>query len=212
MDIKNSGLIRVNNLKRKYGLTLIFKSLKPVIRLENIELSDDKNTLVRGKKIIFQKLAKELFTDNARQNSNITWSQAQAKAHVDLMTALGQPGVTVFTGTPWTESVSYIESKLEPTNVQVKKSYRDQILSSVGISYLSADKGSFGAAQISINELLKVINRISEQLETILEKWYKGLLIDLGIDTKYAPSIKVLDSENLILNYLFSLLDYYIVS
>ncbi len=197
LDIRNSGLIRVNNLKRKYGLTPIFKSLKPVIRLENIELSDDKNTLVRGKKIIFQKLAKELFIDNAKQNSNITWSQAQAKAHVDLMTALGQPGVTVFTGTPWTESVSYIESKLEPTNVQVKKSYRDQILSSVGISYLSADKGSFGAAQISINELLKVINRISEQLETILEKWYKGLLIDEGIDVKYAPKIKVLDSEKL---------------
>lgn len=197
LKIENSGAIRTNNFKRKYGLTPIFKALKPVIRLENIEISDDKNTQVRGKKIIFQKLSKELFTNEATKRSNIGWLEAQAKAHTDLMTALSQPGITVFTGTPWTESVSYVETQQEQTNVQVKKSYRDQILSSVGISYLSADKGSFGAAQISINELLKVINRISEQLETILEKWYKGLLIDEGIDVKYAPKIKVLDSEKL---------------
>ena len=197
LDIKNSGTMRTNNFKRKYGLTPIFKALKPVIRLENIEVSDDKNTLVRGKKIIFQKLSKELFTNEAAKKSNLGWLEAQAKAHSDLMQALSQPGITVFTGTPWTESVDYVESQQEQTNVSVKKSYRDQILSSVGIAYLSADKGSYGAAQISINELLKVINRISEQLETILEKWYKGLLIDEGIDVKYAPKVKVLDSEKL---------------
>ncbi|PAD70716.1 hypothetical protein CHH83_02615 [Bacillus sp. 7586-K] len=194
LNIENTGLMRVNNLKRKYGLSPIFKSLKPVLRLENIELSDDKNTLVRGKKIIFQKLAKELITE-AKVTPNITWSNAQAKAHVDLMAALNQKGVTVFTGLPWTESVSYIESKIEPTNVQVKRQYRDEITTSIGISYLSADKGSYGAAQISITELMKVINRIGEQLETILYKWYQGLLVDYGIDPSYAPKIRVMDSE-----------------
>lgn len=197
LNIENTGLMRINNLKRKYGLSPIFKSLKPVIRLENIELSDDKNTLVRGKKIIFQKLIKELVT-NPKELPNITWSNAQAKAHVDLMSALNQKGVSVFTGTPWTESVNYIEPKLEQTNVQVKKQYRDQIMSSVGISYLSADEGSYGAAQISINELLKVINRIGEQLENILVKWYKGVLLDHNIDpNKYCPTVKVIDSEKL---------------
>ncbi|MED3562260.1 hypothetical protein [Bacillus xiapuensis] len=196
LNIKNTGLMRVNNLKRKYGLSPIFKSLKPVVRLENIELSDDKNTLVRGKKIIFQKLIKELVTDSQKV-TGITWSNAQAKAHYDLMQALSQNGVTVFTGLPWTESVTYIEPKLEATNVQVKKQYRDQIMSSVGISYLSADKGSFGAAQVSINELLKTINRIGEQLEKILEKWYRGLLLDNSIDQKYCPKIRIMDSEKL---------------
>ena len=194
LNIQNTGLMRVNNLKRKYGLSPIFKSLKPVLRLENIELADDKNTLVRGKKIIFQKLSKELITQHASL-PNITWSNAQAKAHVDLMTALNQNGVTVFTGLPWTEDVSYIESKIEPTNVQVKRQYRDEITTSIGISYLSADKGSFGAAQISITELMKVINRIGEQLENILYKWYQGLLVDHNIDPYYAPKIKVMDSE-----------------
>ena len=198
LNIENSGLIRVNNLKRKYGLSPIFKSLKSVVRLENIELSDDKNTLVRGKKIIFQKLIKELVT-TPKELPNITWSNAQAKAHVDLMSALNNNGnASVYTSTPWVESVTFVEPKLELTNVQVKKSYRDQIMSSVGIAYLSADKGSFGAAQISINELLKIINRIGEQLETILVKWYKGVLVDYGIDAnKYCPRVKVIDSEKL---------------
>lgn len=197
LNIKNTGLIRINNLKRKYGLTPIFKSLKPIIRLENIELSDDKNTLIRGKKILFQKLAKELITQ-AKEIQSVTWSSAQAKAHSDLMLSLQQNGtISVYTGLPWTESVEYVESKIEPTNVQVKNNYRNQIMTSIGIQFLSADKGSFGAAQISINELLKTINKIGEQLERILHKWYRGLLNDHNIDPKYCPQIKVLDSEKL---------------
>ncbi len=197
LDIKNTGVMRINNFNRKYGLSPIFKSLKPVIRLENVELSDDKNTLVRGKKVIFQKLSKELFTETDKIK-NITWSQAQAKAHIDLMTALNQKGISVFTGLPWTESIQYVEPKIEPTNVQVKNNYKNQIMTSIGISFLSADKGTFGAAQISIQELLKVINRISEQLERILEKWYKGILLDSGLDPyKYCPKIKIMDSEKL---------------
>ncbi|WP_299831245.1 hypothetical protein [uncultured Metabacillus sp.] len=197
LNIKNSGVMRINNLNRKYGLSPIFKALKPVIRLENIELSDDKSTLIRGKKIIFQKLSKELIT-KSKEIPNITWSSAQAKSHVDLMSALNQNGVTVFTAPPWTESIEYVESKLEPTNVQVKNEYKNQIMTSIGISHLSADKGSYGAAQISITELLKTINRISEQLEKVLVKWYKGILVDLGFDPlKYCPKIKIMDSEKL---------------
>lgn len=196
LDIKNTGVMRVNNLKRKYGLSPIFKSLKHVIRLENIELSDDRNTLARGKKIIFQKLAKELITQS-KDIPNIVWSSAVAKSHSDLMQALNQKGVSVFTGLPWTEGITYVEPKIEPTNVQVKNNYKNQIMTSVGISYLSVDKGSFGAAQVSISELLKVINSISKQLERILEKWYRGILVDAGIKQKYCPKVKIIDSEKL---------------
>lgn len=199
LNIQNTGVIRVNNLKRKYGLSPIFKSLKPVIRLENVELTEDKNTLVRGKKILFQKLSKELFLNDPKYASKINWSDAIAKAHTDIIKALDTKGnLSVFTGTPWTESVQYIEPKIEPTNVQIKNNYRNQIMTAIGIQYLSADKGSFGAAQISIEELLKTINKIAEQLERILEKWFKGLLLDHGFDPDiYCPTIKVLDSEKL---------------
>ncbi len=196
LDIQNSGVIRINNLKRKYGLSPIFKSLKPVIRLENIELSDDKNTLVRGKKIIFQKLAKELIMSD-KNTTNINWYDAQAKAHTDLMLSLSASGTSVYTGLPWTEEVKYIEPTLERTNVQNKNQLRNEIMTSVGISYLSVDKGSFGAAQVSITELMKLINKISLQLEKILYKFYQGVLIDNGIDIKYCPKVKVIDSEKL---------------
>jgi hypothetical protein len=113
------------------------------------------------------------------------------------MSALNANGVSVFTGLPWTEKVEYVEPKMEQTNVQVKNHYKNEIMAAVGISYLSVDKGSYGLADISIKELLKMINRISSQLEKILQKWYAGLLIDHGIDLKYLPSIKVIDSEQL---------------
>lgn len=206
LNIENTGLIRINNLKRKYGLTPIFKALKSVIRLENIELSDDKNTLVRGKKIIFQKLIKELVVQTKDINMpNITWSTAQAKAHVDLMAALSGNGVAVYTGVPWAEKVEFIEPKLEQTNVQIKNKYREDIMTSVGIAYLISNKGGFGAAQLSITELMKMINKISEQLEHILMKWYRGILIDNGINPKYCPKIKVIDSEKLSMELAMSL-------
>lgn len=204
LNIENSGVIRINNLKRKYGLTPIFKALKSAIRLENIELSDDKNTLVRGKKIIFQKLIKELVTQS-KDMPNITWSAAQAKAHGDLMMALSSNGVSVYTGLPWTEKVEFIEPKLEQTNVQIKNKYREDIMTSVGIAYLLSNKNGFGSAQLSISELMKMINKICEQLERILIKWYRGILIDNGIDPSYCPTIKVLDSEKLSLELAISL-------
>lgn len=195
-NVSNTGVIRINNLKRKYGLSPIFKSLKAIIRLDNIELSDDENTLVRGKKIIFQKLSKELILPD-KSIPNLTWSDAQATAHRDLMLSLIAKGTSVYTGLPWTDSVEFVEPKLERTNVQTKNQIRNEIMTSVGISYLSVDKGSFGAAQISIAELMKLINKISMQLEKILYKFYQGILIDNNIDIKYCPKIKVIDSEKL---------------
>ncbi|RNB59530.1 hypothetical protein EDM57_05150 [Brevibacillus gelatini] len=196
LNIDFTGIPRVNNLKRKYGLSPIFKALKSVIRLENIELSDDKNTLVRGKKIIFQKLSKELITSD-KPIANITWHAAQAKAHMDLMAALNSQGTSVFTGTPWTESIEYIEPKLELTNVQTKNQYRQEIMTAVGISFLNAGDKAYGSAKISIEELMKTINKIGEQLEHILHKWYKFLLLENGYDVKYCPKIKVINSEKL---------------
>lgn len=204
LNIANTGLLRINNLKRKYGLSPIFKSLKAVIRLENIELSDDKNTLVRGKKIIFQKISKELFTED-KAVSKVTWSSAQAKAHLDLMAALNKQGTSVFTGLPWTEKIEYIEPKLEQTNVQVKNQYRQEIMTAVGIAFLNAGDKAYGSAKISIEELMKTINKIGEQLERVLEKWYKALLIENGYDTKYCPKIKVIDSEKLSLELSINL-------
>jgi hypothetical protein len=195
LNIENSGVMKINDLGRKMGLSCLFKALKPIIRLENIEVSDDKNTLARGKKLIFQKLRKELITD-ADKLQKVTWFDAQIRSHTDLLSAL-KTNPAVFTGHPWVESVEYIEPKIEQTNVQIKTQYRNEIMASVGVAFLSVEKGSVGSAQISITELMKMINKIGNKLETILYKWYQGLLIDNGIDIKYTPKIKVIDSEKL---------------
>ncbi len=206
LNIENTGVMRIGNYKRKYGLSPIFKSLKPTIRLDNIEKSDDQNTLVRGKKIIFQKLIKEIITQT-KDIPNITWSSAQARAHNDLMLALKSTGTSVYTGLPWTESIEYVEPKLEQTNVQTKNSYRNQIMTSIGISFLSADKGSYGSAEISIKELKKMIDKISDQLQLVLQKWYRGILVDNGIDVSFCPNITVINSEQLATDVKIQLID-----
>jgi hypothetical protein len=132
-----------------------------------------------------------------KKNPNLDWFSAQAKAHQDLMKSLKMQSVSVYTGPPWVESIEYIEPKIEPTNVNIKNQYRENIMTSVGISFLINNKGGFGTAQISITELMKTIDKICKQLERILEKWYKGILKDNNIDPKYYPKIKVIDSEKM---------------
>ena len=44
---------------------------------------------------------------------------------------------------------------------------------------------------------MKTINKIGEQLETVLESWYKQILQDNGISVEYAPKITIIDSEQL---------------
>lgn len=193
LDIKNSGILRVNNFGRKYGVSPIFRALKPALRLDNIEEADDKNTNARGKKIIFQKLSPELMKDGAK-SLKITWAQAQATAHDDLITALQAPRVSVYTGLPWTESVEYVEPKIEQTNVNIKNQYRNDIMTSVGISFLNTESSSYSSNQITIKELAKSLNKITAQLEKIVDKWIKNILSELDYDLKYAPKFKILSS------------------
>jgi hypothetical protein len=42
---------------------------------------------------------------------------------------------------------------------------------------------------------MRTINKISEQLEDLLEKWYKIVLQDNGINLEYCPTIKIIDAE-----------------
>jgi exonuclease V gamma subunit len=57
------------------------------------------------------------------------------------------------------------------------------------------DKQSYVVSQININELMKTINKISEQLEAILEKWYAVLLADKKLPLEFVPEVQIIDSE-----------------
>lgn len=116
-------------------------------------------------------------------------------AHSELMKAWQNP-VVVYTALPWVEDVKYVESQVEQIPIETINYYKNKVLTALGISFISPEnKNSYVVAQININELMKTINKIAEQLENILEKWYKVLLRDNGIDISYCPKIQIIDSE-----------------
>jgi hypothetical protein len=77
--------------------------------------------------------------------------------------------------------------------------YLSREMATLGIGFLfsSGSNQSVSAASISLEQLMKTINSISEQFEEIFKRWYEVVLKDKGYDPSYAPDIKILDSEAL---------------
>lgn len=193
LDVKYSGVVRINNLNRKYGLTPIFRAFKDLLMLDTFDNSDRVNSKAKAKKIIHQKLRKEVMGTELNKKG----FEDMAYAHENLMAAWKQPTVVVTTP-PTVESITYVEPKIELTDVNTVNNYRSRVLAALGIGFLM-DSGSqsVSTASISITQLLRTINMISEQLEDILQKWYRQILIDNGLPVEYCPTIKIIDSEAL---------------
>lgn len=191
LDIKYSGVLRVNNLNRKYGLTPIFKALKSAIMLETFEKTDRINSKAKGKKIIFQQLRKETMGKDFDKQG----LEEMSYAHDSFMGAWKNETV-VYTGAPFVEDLKYIEPKTENINIDSVNHYRSKMMTALGIGFLNQDsKQTFTVANISVDQLMRTINKISEQLEDLLEKWYKIVLQDNGINLEYCPTIKIIDAE-----------------
>lgn len=193
LDVRYSGVIRINNLNRKYGLTPIFRSFKDILMLDTFDNSDRVNSKAKAKKIIHQKLRKEVMGTELNKKG----FEDMSYAHENLMSAWKQPTVVVTTP-PTVESITYVEPKIELTDINTVNNYRSRVLAALGIGFLM-DSGSqsVSTADISVTQLLRTINMISEQLEDILQKWYRQILIDNGLPVEYCPTIQVIDSEAL---------------
>lgn len=193
LDVKYTGVIRINNLNRKYGLTPIFRALKDLIMLETFDNSDRVNSKAKAKKIIHQKLRKEVMG----KEYNKKGFEEMTYAHDNLMQAWKQPTVVVTTP-PTVEEIKYIEPTIQLTDINTVNNYRSRVLASLGIGFLM-DSGSqaISTADISVKQLLRTINMISEQLESILQKWYTQILIDNKLSEEFCPTISVIDSEAL---------------
>lgn len=193
LDIRYSGVLRIGEQNRKYGLTPIFRAFKALSLLEAFDSSDMINAKARGKKFIHQKLRKEVLgIDYSKKGF-----EEMSFAHANFMGAWQQPTVVVTTPAS-VEDITYVEPKVEMINKDKYNSARSRVLTTLGISFLmDSNTQSVSAANISLAQLLKTINMIAEQLETVLEKWYRQILIDKGIDVEYMPHITVLDSEQL---------------
>ena len=191
LDRKWTGVMRVNRQNRKYGLTPIFRALYPALTLEQFDATDNINSKAKAKKIIVQTLRKELM---GQDGTNEAFEQ-QAWAHDNLMQAFKQKTVLVTTPA-FVEKIEYVEPSTPNTDTETVMNYVNRELSTLGISFLMSS-GSTGAsvASISLDQLMKTINSISEQLEYIMERFYKNILEANGHSSEFIPTIRVLDSE-----------------
>lgn len=192
LDSKRANICRINNLNGLYGLTPIFKSLPAQLMLETIDNVDRKNTIAKGKKIISQILRKELLGDKGENTEHF---EEISYAHGNLVTGLSQQTVVV-TSPAYVEKIEIIESKAEPTKIETITYYRNKVLNSLGISFLSNEsKSSYTAVAVNVDELLKTINKITEQLSAVLNKYYKVICELNNIDLSYCPSVTIQDSQ-----------------
>jgi hypothetical protein len=193
LDIRYSGVIRIGNLNRQYGLTPMFRALTPTLMLETFENTDAINAKSKAKKIIHQKLRHELMgPDGTRKGFD-----EMAYAHDNFLKAWKQQTV-VITTPPFVESIEYVEPQTENINSDTISFYRSKQLLSLGIIFLASDKGqTVTTASISVKELIKNIDKVTEQIENVLNKWYRNILIDNGIDVQYAPTIKIESAEQM---------------
>lgn len=193
LDIRYSAIIRIGNMNRKYGLTPIFRALKSALMLETFDHTDLVNSKAKAKKIIHQTLREKLMGDSGDKKG----FEEMAYAHDNLMKAWKMPTVVVTTP-PFVESIEYVEPKVENTNFDTVSQYRSREMIALGITFLASDKGqTVTTASMSIKELIKTIDKITEQIADVLNKWYRVILADNNIPIDYAPTIVINSSEEL---------------
>lgn len=129
------------------------------------------------------------------QDGNRKALEEMAYAHDNLVKAFKNPTV-LYTSPAFVEKIEYVEPKVEMSNVDSINQYRSRVTSALGISFLNTDGNqTVSTANISIQQLMKTINKIAEQEEKILEQWYCLILQEHDIPLEYYPTPHILDAE-----------------
>lgn len=193
LDYRYTGIIRINNLNRKYGVSPILRAYADLAMLDTFADADRVNSKAKAKKIIHQKMRKEVMGEDYNKD----FFPEMGYAHENFMNAFKQKTVVV-TSPPTVESIAYVEPKVEMTSKDTYNIYRSKVLSTLGIQFLM-DSGSqsVSTASISVTQLMRTINTITEQLEDVLGKWYRQITLDNGYPIDFAPDVQVIDSEQL---------------
>lgn len=193
LDPKYTGVIRINNLSRKYGVSPILRAYTDLNMLDTFADSDRVNSKAKAKKIIHQKMRKETMG----QDYNKDFFPEMSYAHKNFMDSWKQSTVVV-TSPPTVEDIKYVEPSVEMTSKDTYNIYRSKVLATLGIQFLM-DTGSqsVSTASISVTQLMRTINSITEQLEDVYRKWYRQILLDNNFPVEFTPDVKVVDSEQL---------------
>ena len=111
LDPKYTGVIRINNLNRKYGVSPIARAYTDLNMLDTFADTDRINSKAKGKKIIHQKMRKEVMG----QDYNKDFFPELSYAHQNFMNAWKQSTVVV-TSPPTVEEIKYVEPSVEMYN------------------------------------------------------------------------------------------------
>ena len=202
LDPRNTAVIRINNLGRKYGVSPIFRALKSAVMLQNYEDTDYINAKARAKKIIFQQMNPEIMGERGDKKG----FEYTVKAHSDLAQAWKNKTV-VYTSIPQVKDLKYVEPKVQDTSTEKINVYRTKIMTTLGIGFADNNNANFSIANISLSQLMRTINCISEQLERAIMQWYEVLFTNSKIDFEYLPKIDIIDSEAMDMSVRMSLVE-----
>lgn len=190
LDVDYSGVIRVGNIGRKFGVSPIAKGLKDVIVLENMAKADVTTSRVKQRTLLVQLLRKDILGSDGQRKGI-----AQAEyAHASLMNALSTSS-SVITCAPFVEDIKYCAPPNEDNSKDKTASYTRSLLMSLGIGFIDVEGATATGSRISIGELLKTINSIAESVEAVFNKWFKLVLTNNNIPLEYCPRIKIMDSN-----------------
>jgi len=193
LDTKYSGCLKVNAMGRKFGVSPFFRCLKPLIVLSNIETADVAASKSRSKKIIFQKLRKELMGEHYDKKG----LAEQALAHESAAQAI-KTNFCLYTAPAFVESLEYVTDEAnDQESSALLKVYTSKLMTALGIGFVDSEISTVTVANISINQMLRTINSISKQLERVLHKFYQDVLEANGLDPQLAPYIDIADSEEM---------------
>ena len=186
------GLSRINNLKGRYGLTPVFKSLSSQLMLETLDNVDRKVIIGKAKKVFFQSTRKELMGADFSKPMQIN---PVGYAHTSLLQAMSND-IVVYTSMPFVENLSILEPEADLADEKTRLSYRIRVMESLGISFISSQgSNSITTTKINYNELLKTINKITKQLEPVINKFYQLVCEENGFPIEFAPKISIQSTD-----------------
>lgn len=192
LDERNTGVTRIGNNGRKYGLSPMFKSLGASLILEAFRKSDTVNAKARSKKIVYQVLNPELLGPAGDRNPLVQ----QQYAHSELLAAYKQAGSVLYTPPAYVKSVDILEPTGEMINKDTVIFYQRKQMTALGIGFLIVESGtSITSASVSLTQLMRNINSIAESFEEIMHKFYRRVLEEEGLPVEFAPTLKIANAE-----------------
>lgn len=191
LDTDYADCITVNSMGRKFGVSPFLRALKPLVVLNNIEAADVSDSKARSKKIIFQKLRKEVLGQNFEKKG----FAEQEYAHAALMQAL-KTNLCAYTAPGFVEDLQFVSSKANNDDASKQMSqYTTKYLQSLGIEFSDTEVGNYAGVNVSVTQIVRNINVIKDEVERVLNKFYKTLLRENGFDPSLAPTIRIDDAE-----------------